>query len=97
MAVGPRRFAPPPYATQEIGPRRREEVIVRQLSSRLDLINEAQAVLGTVGHGDSHRPVECDHGRWMNMEQQVVELRDLPPVRIFGPLRPGVQTRNRSL
>jgi len=66
---------------KQIGARRMREVILAELASAENRIDECQSGRGTVAHRNGRRAIQLDDGRRLETHQHVVETDDLAPVR----------------
>src|SRR5690606_26818207 len=74
-----------------------QQVIVGELAAGLQDVELAEAGGRAVAHGERNGPVECDDGRWAQVQQRVVEADDLGPVGLVGGRCFGVNRGNGSL
>ena len=82
-------------ATEQVGPRRVEEVVVVEIAG--EPLDQWQSGRRSVGHRHRHGPVQLDHGARRGGGEGAVEARDLGPVGVLGTRRPRVERRDRRL
>ncbi len=70
-------------ASQQIRARRGQAVIATKYSTSLQCVEDLQAMLRTLRHGDGDRAVQLHNGRWLHAQQDGVQGRDLWPVSIL--------------
>src|SRR5580704_4250641 len=73
------------------------EMIVGELLARQQAVDKTKTLLRTFAHGHSHRTVQFDNQRWLNLKQPVVEQLDLAPIRGCRGGTLGVNGRNGRL
>ena len=84
------RLCRPAEPAAELGPRGMRRLVVGELPAREDLLHERKSRGGTFAHGDGRRAVQLDHGRRLDLEQQVVGRDDAVPVGRRGGCGLGV-------
>jgi hypothetical protein len=72
-------------------------MIVGELLARQQAVDKTKTLLRTFAHGHSHRTVQFDNQRWLNLKQPVVEQLDLAPIRGCRGGTLGVNGRNGRL
>ena len=92
--LGVRRF---PQSPTQIRPRRVRQVIVPQIASREDGVNEGKPRQRAITHRYRDGPIQLDHRRWLRPNQHVVESDDPGPVRAGRTGSLGMHGRDRRL
>ena len=77
-------------AAQQVGTCCRQEVVPVELADLGNLVDDGEADVGAVGHGDGDRPVELDDRAGRELGEAPVERGDLQPVGVLGLRRGGV-------
>jgi hypothetical protein len=72
-------------------------MIVGELLARQQAVDKTKTLLRTFAHGHSHRRVQFDNQRWLNVKQPVLEQLDLAPIRGCRGGTLGVNGRNGRL
>src|SRR5581483_8183981 len=71
----------PAQSAAQVRAARVREMIVREMLARQQVIDKRKPLRQTFAHGNGHGAVQFDNRGWMNLEQPVVEQRNLAPVR----------------
>ncbi len=72
-------------------------MIVRHFAACQQTLDERQAGLRSLAHGDRDSPIQFHYRGRLDLRQPVVKHDDLPPVRGSSRVCLSVNSRNRSL
>ena len=74
-----------------------QEVVAVKITARRDGVNERECRLRAVNHGNRHSAVQRHDGRGLKFFQDVIELENLPPIRILSPHGAAMHGGDRRL
>ena len=82
---------------QEIGFDGVEQVVRVKVTTTFQLVDARQTVAYAVRHSQRNRRIEFHHGRWLQIQQSLVQERDLGPIGLLRPARCTMERCNRCL
>src|SRR6266516_1075594 len=97
LPIAPCGLCPASRPPEQIGARRVQQVMARELPPALERVDEAQAGLWAFRHRDRGGPIQLDHRRGLHAHELPVERRDRRPVGVLGARGARVEGGDRRL
>jgi hypothetical protein len=86
-----------PKFVEQVGPDAGQQMVARERRFGSERVNEYEAGLRTISHGDSHGAVQLDDRGWDEPDELRVQINDAGPVGLRWRAGPGVAGSDLSL